>query len=62
MNHGSRRRWTAYLVAFAGALVAMGLVWTAAPEDVRGLLLLVGAATWGMIILVGYALERRLHW
>jgi hypothetical protein len=62
MAHRSRRRWVLVLGASVFIMVAMAAVWTAAPEYVRGVLVLIGGVLWAMAIVGGYVIERRVHW
>jgi hypothetical protein len=62
MTHSARRFWTLFVGASIVIVVAMAAVWAAAPQDVRGALLLVGGALYAVTIIGGYAIERRVHW
>jgi hypothetical protein len=62
MARRSRRLWVLVLWASGVIIVAMAAVWAVAPEDVRGVLLLVGGVISAVTIVGGYAIERRVHW
>lgn len=61
---GRQPRWTGVLiVAVAVAfIVLLATVWAATPEDLRGVLLLVGGAVALVVSVLGYVVQRRLHW
>lgn len=62
MRRQSRQGWTMLLALAAVAVLALALVWAAAPEDLRGLYLLVGAIVTGLVYGVLYAIQVRRHW
>lgn len=62
MAHYSRRFWVLSLGASVVIIVTMAAVWAAAPEDIRGLLMLVGGLIYAVTVVGGYAIERRVHW
>ena len=62
MTHLSRPLWVLVLGATVVIIVAMAAVWAAAPEGIRGVLMLVGGALYVVTIVGGYAVERRIHW
>lgn len=61
---GRQPRWTGVLiVAVAVAfIVLLATVWAATPEDLRGVFLLVGGAVALVVSVLGYVVQRRLHW
>lgn len=58
----SQRLWLLILGAFVVIVGAMAAVWAAAPEDIRGVLMLVGGVLYAVTVVSGYAIERRVHW
>jgi hypothetical protein len=62
MAHLSRRSWVLILAASVGIIVAMAAVWAAAPDDLRGVLILVGGVFYVVTIVGGYAIEHHVHW
>jgi hypothetical protein len=62
MAHLSRRSWVLILAASVVIIAAMAALWASAPEDLRGVLMLVGGVFWAVMIVGGYAIERHVHW
>jgi hypothetical protein len=62
MAHRSRRSWILILAASVVVIIAMAAVWAAAPEDLRGVLILIGGVFCVATIVGGYAIERHVHW
>jgi hypothetical protein len=62
MERRSRRKWLPILAATVVVVLVMAAIWAAAPEDVRGLLMVVGGVFYGVAVVGGYVVERRLHW
>ena len=62
MAHLTRRLWALILGASVVTIVALAVVWAAAPEGIRGVLILVGGVLCAVATVGGYAIERRVHW
>lgn len=62
MHRRSRSLWILILSGVAAVVIVLGAVWTVAPEDARGLLMLVGGALTVAVYLILYAIQRRRHW
>ena len=62
MAHLSRRSWVLIPAASVVIIVAMAAVWAAAPDDLRGVLILVGGVFYVVTIVGGYAIEHHVHW
>ena len=62
MAHLSRRSWVLILAASVVIIVAMAAVWAAAPDDLRGVLILVGGVFYVVTIVGCYAIEHHVHW
>lgn len=62
MERQSRRRWLPILGATVVIVLVMAVIWEAAPEDARGLLMVVGGVFYAVTVIGGYVIERRLHW
>jgi hypothetical protein len=64
MQRRSRRAWILVLGALLAVVLvlALGVVWAVAPEEARGLLLLVGGVLTAAVYVALYALQRREHW
>jgi hypothetical protein len=62
MAHRSRRSWILILAASVVVIIAMAAVWAAAPEDLRGVLILIGGVFCVATTVGGYAIERHVHW
>jgi hypothetical protein len=43
-------------------VLVMAAIWAAAPQDVRGLLMVFGGVVYIVTVVGGYVVERRLHW
>jgi hypothetical protein len=56
------RRWFPQLAAAVLLVVAFAVLWTVAPEDLRGLVLLGGAALTATTYVAIYVVERSRHW
>lgn len=66
MARQSRQAWILKVGAPVGEPVALvvllAVIWAAAPEDLRGPLMLVGGMFAAVTYLVLYAVQRRRHW
>lgn len=62
MKRQSQRRWLQLLGATLAIVLVIAAVWAAAPEDLRGLFLIVGGVLYAVTTVGGYAIERRIHW
>jgi len=62
MRSQSRSAWTLILGGTIVVAIVLGAVWTLAPEETRGLLMLAAGAITVAIYLGLYAIERRRHW
>lgn len=54
--------WIAIIAVMVILVVAVAAIWTAAPEDLRGWLLLAGGAITVAVYGALYVLQRRRHW
>jgi len=61
MESQARLAWMAVLAALLGVVV-LALIWAAAPEDVRGALMLFGGVLTLLVYVALYAIQRRHHW
>jgi hypothetical protein len=62
MERQSRRRWLLILGATVVIVLVMGVIWAAAPEDLRGFLLVVGGVFYLVTVVGVFVIERRTHW
>jgi hypothetical protein len=56
------RRWFPYLAVAVILIAAMAVIWTAAPDDLRGLILLVGLALTAATDVGLFVFQRSRHW
>ena len=56
------RSWVQFVVAAAILFIAFAIIWTAAPEDVRGPMLLAAGVITAAVYLGVFALQRARHW
>ncbi len=63
MHTRSARLWLAIIIA-AGAILAalFAVVWGAAPDEWRGILLAAGLVVAVATYVIGHLVVRRLHW
>ncbi len=61
MDRGGRR-WFPLVAAAAVLVVAFAVIWAAAPDDLRGLILVVGGAITAATYAAVYVLQRHIHW
>jgi hypothetical protein len=61
-HRNPRRAWLLFLAAPLALMVVLGVIWAAAPDGLRGLLMLVGGVLTAVACVVGYVIERRAHW
>jgi NaMN:DMB phosphoribosyltransferase len=62
MHRQSLPPWILILGGIVAIAVVLGAIWAAAPDDVRGLLMLAGGAMTLAVYLALLAIERRRHW
>jgi hypothetical protein len=62
MDLRTRRRWLLVIGTTAVIVLVMAAIWAVAPEDLRGLLLVIGGVFYAATVVGGYVIERRLHW
>ena len=54
--------WIPLMAMAAILVVAVAAIWVAAPEDLRGWLLLAAGAITAAVYVALYVLQRRRHW
>lgn len=62
MRSQSRPPWILVLGGAVVVAIVLGAIWAVAPEDARGLLVLVGGLITLAVYLALYAIQRRGHW
>ncbi len=62
MKRQARGRWLLILGSTVVIVLVMAAIWAAAPEDVRGLLLVVGGVFYIVTVVGVFVIERRMHW
>jgi len=62
MQRQTRRPWGLILGTTLAAVAVLAVIWTAAPEGDRGLLMLVGGVLTAVVFVPLYALQSRDHW
>jgi uncharacterized RDD family membrane protein YckC len=61
-HRNPRRVWLLYLAAPLPLMVVLGAIWATTPDGLHGLLMLVGGVLTAVAYVVGYVIERRVHW
>jgi hypothetical protein len=62
MSRPNGRSWLLPVAAATIVLLAFAIIWFAAPEDLRGLVILAGGVVTAALYLGLYALQRARHW
>jgi hypothetical protein len=56
------RSWVQFVIAAAILLIAFAVTWAAAPEDLRGPMLLAAGVVTAALYVGLFAVERARHW